>query len=223
MLNITASESNRAIPTTSIGMNISDEALQGTTLDFVAMAVNRVAAISANQRVYDYLLGILNGDTDNGNAALTVTNADVYDTTISADATLTKKALYGWLMHNSYKRTITHIVTDLAGAQLIETALATTNTGVYQIPGMVPTFSVMNRIMSNIQVFICDPAAGWTANTFMGLDKSQAIHRIRNASANYSAVEEFVLSRKKSLRFDMGEICVPIFADAFDVMATINT
>jgi hypothetical protein len=183
------------------------------------MVVERQLALERNARTYDYLLGCLNGDEDMGQAALAVTKANVYDTGITVAGTVTKKALVKWLVHNYYKRHITHIVTDINGMLAMEAALQTTNTN-QQVPGsLVPQFSLMNRILESVQLFIVDDSAGWTANTLMGIDARSAIIRIRNSAAAYSAVEQFVLRRSSALRFDFSEIAYRFRDEAFDTLA----
>ncbi len=218
MLSITTSDTARAIPAMSIGMEVSDQALAATTMDFVSMIVNRQLKVERNARVYDYLLGFLNGDVDMGQAALATTQAKSYDSTITEAGKVTKKALVLWLVHNYYIRHITHVVTDIQGMLAIEDALQTVNTNQHVPGALVPQFSVMNRMLSNLELFIVDPSAGWTANTLMGIDASSAIVRMRNSAAAYSAVEQFVLRRSNALRYDFAEIAYRLFDDAFDTL-----
>jgi hypothetical protein len=224
MLSITASDRTMALPAISIGIQLSDQALQATTLDFVGMAVARQTSVERNLRVHEYLLGFLNGDPDSaGTAALAVTKAVTYDATLTANGSLSKLALIKWLIHNYYKRQITHLVTDSTNCILIESLLATTNTNI-NVPGALsPQFSIMNRVLSNVQIYVADDTMGWPANTIMGLDKKHAIHRIRNTAAAYSSVEQFVSRRATQLRFDTSEVCVRLFDDAFDVLANTGT
>lgn len=220
MLTITTSDVSRTLPTLSLGLEVSDQALQATTLDFVSMAVNRQAEVERNARVYDYLLAMLNGDTDNNQSALSQTKANVFDTSIVAAGNVTKTALVKWLVTNYYKRRLDWIVTDVNGLLAIEAAFQTTNTGNYPLPGLVPQFSIANRVLSKLNVFVTDPAvATWPANTLMGLDSRAAIHRIRNSAAAYSAVDSFVLRRSSALRFDFSEIAIRMFDDAFDTLS----
>ena len=219
MLSITTSDTARTLPTMSIGMEVSDQALAATTMDFVSMIVNRQLKVERNARVYDYLLGFLNGDTDTGQSALAVTKADTYDALVTTAGTVSKKALVMWLVHNYYIRHITHVVTDIQGMMAIEDALVTTNTNQHVPGGLVPSFSIMNRMLQNLEIFVVDGTAGWTANTLMGIDASSAIVRIRNSAAAYSAVEQFVLRRSNALRYDFSEIAYRLFDDAFDVLS----
>lgn len=223
MLSITTSDTARALPTMSIGMEVSDQALAATTMDFVSMIVNRQLKVERNARVYDYLLACLNGDTDMGQAALGTTTAQSYDALVTTAGTVSKKALVMWLVHNYYIRHISHVVTDIQGMLAIEDALATTNTNQHVPGALVPQFSVMNRMLQNLEIFVVDPSAGWTANTLMGIDATSGIVRIRNSAAAYSAVEQFVLRRSNALRYDFSEIAYRLFDDAFDVLSLTVT
>jgi len=223
MLTITTADTSRAISTFSIGLEVSDQALAATTLDFVSMAIARQSEVERNVRTYDYLLGMLNGDADVGQGALNQTKADTYDGAIDAIGTLSKKAIVGWLLNNSYQRAISHIVTDLAGMEAIEKALENVNTNNY-IPGaLVPQFSIMNKLLQKLEIFIVDPSAGWPVNTLMGLDRRYAITRIKNSAAAYSAVEKFVLRRSNVLRFDFAELAYRNYDNAFDTLSLTLT
>lgn len=220
MLTITTADVTKKLPTLSLGLEVSDQALEATTLDFVSMAVNRQAEVERLSRVYDYLLSFLNGDVDNGQSALAQTKANVFDAGITSAGEVSKAALLKWLVTNYYKRRIDWIVTDIDGVLALEAALATTNTGNFPIQGIVPSFSIVNRMLENLKVFVTDPSvATWPANTLMGLDSRWAIHRIRNSAAQYSAVESFVLRRSNVLRFDFSEIAQRYFDEAFDVLS----
>lgn len=219
MLTITTSDTSRAISTFSLGLEVSDQALLSTTLDFVSMAVGRQAEVERNARTYDYLLACLNGDLDVGQTALAQTQAKAYDVGITTLGTVTKKALVGWLLNNSYQRSISHVVTDLAGMQAIEEALETTNTNQHVPGALVPQFSIMNKILSKLELFIVDPSSAWPANTLMGLDSRYAITRVRNSAAAYSAVEKFVLRRSNVLRFDFAELAYRNYDNAFDTLS----
>jgi len=223
MLTITAADKMRTIPTESIGLEVSDQALQATTLDLVGRSLARYREVERLEVAYDYLKGFLNGDDDNGDSALVQTKADTLDSTIVAAGAVTKKALVGWLWRNYYKRRIDWIVTDLDNAFAIETAMQSTHTGNYPTPGMAPTFNLVNRVFSELKVFVVDPQFNWPANTLMGFDSRNAITRVTNVSAAYSAVESFVLRRSTVMRIDTGEFCHRTFDDSYDTLSLTLT
>lgn len=228
MLTITASQVTRAIPTRSIGMEVSDQALKATSLDLVTLALARQRATERNERTNEFLLSLLNGDVDMGMVALStiaskVVKASVYDSSIVAAGVLTQKAWMAYLIKNATRRTITHVVTDIAGALAIEQ-----RTGKPVITGDNPTSPRVNTEMSvinpmwpaNVRIFITtDP--NWPVNTIMGFDAGYGIHRVMSTWASYEAVEQFVLKRSTAMRFDSGEVVERLFDDAFDVLTLI--
>lgn len=218
MMTITTADQTKRIPVYSLGLQVSDQALQATTLDFVSLAVRRQAEVQRNANVYADLLNILNGDLDEGTSALPHTHAVTYDAASADVGEITKLALVNWLINNYFTRRISHIVCNADNAISLSNLMSTTNTGI-QVPGLNPSFRFMNRDLSNIDIFVCEASAGWTANTLMGLDKRYAIHRIRNTMASYSAIEQFVLRRATELRFDFSSIVVRLFDNAFDVLS----
>lgn len=223
MLTITASDKSMRIPSWAIGLEISEQALKSTTLDLVGMAVARQAAVEANERANAYILSLLNGDIDYGMAALS-TFAGKVQTAVSLDAAATtgisQKAWLGWLTTRANKRTITHIVTDLAGAMAIESRA---NKPIISVddpksPRIDTLFTVINPSWeTNVKVFISnDP--NWPAKTIMGIDARYGIHRVNSLSAQYSAIEQFVLKRSTAMRIDKGELMYRLFDEAFEVL-----
>jgi len=230
MMTITASDKGMRIPSWAIGMEISEQALRSTTIDLVGLAVARQAAVEGNERANNYILSLLNGDADLGMVALStlsgkVTKASSYDSTIVAAGALTQKAWMSWIGNpqRANKRVITHIVTDLATALAIEN-----RSGKPVVTTDNPTSSRIDTLMQiinptwteNVKIFLSnDP--NWPANTIMGLDSRYAIHRVNSLTAQYSAVEQFVLKRSTAMRFDRGELLYRLFDDAFDVLTLI--
>ncbi len=219
MLSITSADVSRSLLVTSIGMEVSDQALQATTLDFVNLALTRQMQVERNAKTYEYLLGFLNGDADMGQSALPQVRANTFDSTIMAAGNVTKRALTAWLVSNYYVRQINWIVTDLGGAFAIESALATTNTNEHVPGALVPQFSLVNRMLSQLKLFIVEPGRNWPVNTIMGFQGDSAIHRVRNTAASYSAVENFVMRRSTQLRIDSAEIAYRQWDEAFSVLS----
>lgn len=218
MLTITASDKAYKIPTFALGLEVSDQALQATTMDFVTMSLARQAAVERNERAQNYLRALLDGDVDNGESALSSTAQTSYDGAAAA-GTMTQKAWIKYLMNNGTKRTITHIVTDFDTALKIET-----RTGKPEImkddsqTSRIDTqFSIMNPTWSkNPALFLT--VTNWPASTIMGLDKNWAIRRVRSLTADYQAVEAYVMRRSTAMRFDFGEHVNRMYPEAFDVM-----
>lgn len=229
MLTITASDKAMRIPTWGIGMEISEQAQRSTTLDLVGLAVARQAAVEANERANTYILSLLNGDSDYGMSALSSiagkvqTSASINGSALGAGV-LNQKTWLTWLSQRSNKRMITHVVTDLAGAMMIENR---TNKPVItgdnpQSPRIDTLMQVMNPKWPNyVQIFITDDP-NWPANTIMGIDGRFAIHRVKSLTAQYSAIESFAMKRSTMLRFDKGEMLYRLFDEAYEVLTTLS-
>lgn len=223
MLTITASDKSMRIPSWAIGMTISEQALRSTSLDLVGLAVSRQAAVEGNERANGYILSLLNGDVDYGTVALSAVAGKV-QTAVSLDAAaatgISQTAWLKWLSQRSEKRVITHVVTDLAGAMAIEN-----RAGKPTVTGDNPTSNRIDTLMevinptwpSKVKVFLTNDA-NWPAKTIMGLDNRYAIHRVKSLTAEYSAIEQFVLKRATSLRIDKGEMVYRLFDEAYEVL-----
>lgn len=225
MMSITASDISRKIPTYSLGMVISDQAKQASSLDLVSLAIARQVAVQRNEMVNDQILTLINGDVDMGYGSLS--SAGKVTTAVSLDAAaasgLTQKAWMKWLFQRSTKRRITHVICDIDSALAIEgrTGKPTVQSDDPQSPRMDTLFSVMNPTWPNsVQLFLIDPASNpsFPAKTILGIDASQAIHRVTSATAGYQAVEQWVLKRAEAMRFDFGYVVDRLFDDAFEVL-----
>lgn len=221
MLLITASDVAKRIPSFAMGLEISDQALKSTTIDIVALSLARQAAVERNERAQNYMLALLNGDIDNNDGALTSVASSTFDAlAVTGNDFITQKAWMKYLNYQGTKRTVTHIVTDLDTALKIEK-----RSGKPVIVGDDPNsvridtqFAVMNPTWAkNPQIFLTQDA-NWPAATLMGLDKTQAIRRVRSLTADYQGIEQFVLRRSTAMRFDFGEHVNRLYDEAFNVM-----
>ncbi len=222
MLSITASDVTKKIPTKSIGILVSDEAMQSTTLDLVGLALRRQMEVEGYATAAEALVDMLSGDVDNGQSALAQTKANTLDTTIVANGALTQTAWVTWLYTNLHQRRIDWVFTDLAGALAIENRTGKPNisTDDPNSPRIDTLFNVAYpQLVKNVQMFIVPADWGWTANTIMGIQRDSAIHKFVNSSASYSAMERFALQKGSGLRFDFGTMYERMFDDAFSVLS----
>lgn len=228
VLSITASDRQLAIPEMAIGIEISDEATVGTTLDLVGLALTRQQDIEGYKRVGEQLLGILQGDADIATmtTALAQTKADTLDSAIVAAGALTDQAYEKWLYQGLNYRTITHIITDFDGARAISH-----RTGRLELSNDYPKDRPIVReavfypnLVDMVKIYIVDSdMTSWPANTLMGLDASAALHRFNSTAASYSDVERFVLRRGNGFVISYGEILTRQWANAFSVLSLTTT
>lgn len=229
MMTIKATDKSLTIPETPLAVTVTDEAMQGTTIDMVALAMARQAEVEMYTRIGEDLLGILQGQADAGSygtSALSTVNADAYDATISADGVLTEKAYVTWLYTGIEKRRINYIVTDMAGAYAIHA-----RTGKPTIYGDESKTDALNAqasifypdLVKDVQIFIVPSTAGWTANTLMGFDSAYAMQKWVNTLASYSDVERYVTRRAQTFVVSFGSKVTRFFDDAFSVLKLVNS
>jgi hypothetical protein len=232
MLSLTASDVTRKIPTTSIGMEISREALASNSLDIVALSMARFYKKANYADWVAALTGVLAGDDDAavtsfsaGTSALDQVKADTLDSTIVANGVLTQKAYLAWLYSNSMSMTKTHLVMDYAAMSALEnrtdrpTAIHNNSMDRMDVPYRViyPTFQ------ENINVIVM-PAGTFAANTIMGLDvAAPALAKVTSLFADYSAVEDVVMKKSTELRIDRGWIVYRMWDEAFNVLSLTTT
>jgi hypothetical protein len=223
MLTITTSDRDYKIPTFSLGLEISDQAIKASTLDLVTLSLARQISVQRNERAQNYMVAVLNGDVDNGEVSLSSLSKSRSTTSLDSLASggvITQKAWVKFMTVNSQLRTLSHIVTDIDGAMAIEN-----RTGKPVITGdnpMSPRMNTLANVMNplwpaDINLFLTVDA-NWPASTIMGLDSRYALRRVRNLNAEYQAIEAYVMKRSQAMRFDFGEHVTRLFNDAFDVL-----
>lgn len=227
MLSLKASDVTRKVGTTSIGLEISREAMMGTTLDLVALTMMRFLKI-ANYNEWVTQIGLLlSGDPDAtvttfsaGTSALSSVTAASYDATIVANGVLTQAAWLKYLYNKSLKMTKTHIICDFATMLAIDNRLGRpTNFHNNTIDRVDVPFKVIYPVMQDVVNIIVMPSGTFSANTIMGLDAtSPAVGKVVSTFAEYSAIEDVVMRKSTTLRIDRGWLAWRMWDDAFDVM-----
>lgn len=223
MMLITVSDKQYTIPTYSLGLEISDQAVRSQTLDIVTLSIARQIMVERNERANNYILSMLLGDLDNGEAALAALGRVATTTSFDAAATggvITQKAWVKYLSNNSTRRTITHVVGNIDGGFAIENRANRPNvmTDNAQSRRINTEMEVINPLWPNQIKFFLTPDSNWPAGMLMGLDSRYAIRRVRNLLADYTAVEAYVMKRSQAMRFDFGEHVNRLFPEAFDCL-----
>lgn len=225
MLSITASDKSWRITGTSLGYEISDEAMRSTSLDLVTLAMIRQAEMEMQEKIEGYTLGFLNGDPDLDMAALStvsgaVTTAQSFDSTITAAGALTQKAWVKFLFNNSRKRQITHVICNL------DTALALENrTGRPNVRGdnanskRIDTLeSIINPMWPDQVKVLISMDPNFPANTLVGFDSRYGYHTVYSSVLNYSAAESYAMRRSTKYRVDTGMLSYRLMDDAWSVL-----
>jgi len=219
LVSITVSDVSRTITTKSIGLIISDQAQQATTLDLVSLILSAHARGERVRNVEEHINGIVAGSVDRGMSALPTFQAKTLDASLSTLGDLSHMAWIKYLRQNYRKMSINRIITTLDTAFAIEarTGKPMRDT-VYVNEGTFPIdMSVDNLSINAPNVLIVDDGV-IPANTIVGLDSRYAIRRVINAQASYSAIEQYLMRRASAFRIDYGEYSHRLYDEAFSVM-----
>lgn len=221
MLTITTSDVTKTIPTYSIGMEISKEALNAATLDLIGLAVREHAIEERAAQVDADMVAIVNGDTDSGQTALSSITAQSLDSAIVAAGNITHKAWVKYLRRNWRRRTITDVMCDIDTYLAIEGRANRPNNqgdrGTDERLNTIPQIR-LSGIPGSVSMFVTETSI-FGANTLVGLDRTKALRRIIYTGADYSATEDFVLRKSSAFRMDWAErIESAGYSQAFDKM-----
>lgn len=216
MVTISTGDRSYRIPTKSIGLLISDEAMEATTMDLVRVVMEAQARGERIAMVENQLRALVFGDKDRGIEALPTKSISQFDSSITENNKVTKRAYIKWLRENYRLREISHVLTSLDTALTVDDQLLPKMTGNDSSKIMTP-FSGMNLdIPVPKMVDFSDDLFG--AGTLVGLDRRNAIQRFVNVNANYEAIEDYVMRRAKAFRVDYGEMATRLYDEAWSVV-----
>lgn len=219
MINITTSQVSRAIPTRSIGLQITDQASNFATVDLVATAIQAQSRGERIRMVENDIAAIIAGDTDAGFGALTGAKLNTYDSSITTAGTATHKAFLKMLHADYQKLSIDSAIMDIdtylafearAGRPTQDKDMANDNrlnTGIRPI----------NFSLQDLNILIVDTAVVG-ANTALFLDSRFALRKVVDVTAQYEAVQAFVMRRMSQMRFDYGQHVTRLYDDAFKLI-----
>lgn len=207
MLSITTGATQKSLPVYAIGMEFSDQALEAATLDLVGIAIREQGLEERSRYLTNDIMAVINGSVDAGETGVLVgaPTAASFDASIVAAGTLTQKAWVSYLFQQWRRRTITHVLMNLATYFALEARTGRpTREGEPASDERLNTMPTVTLpgIPQGVQVVLMDD---FPANTIVGIDSSKAFRRIIYSGAAYKAVEEFVMRRATTLRVDWSE------------------
>lgn len=220
MLSITTSDRSNTIPTKSIGLIISDQAAQASTLDLVNLAMTAQARQERVRIVEGDIAAVVAGDTDRGETAKSSFTAQSLDSAITTAGNITHKAWVKYMHTNRRRMTVNAGICDLDTAIALEARANKPTRDTVFVKGAEAFnqgITVDNLTGADPRILIVDDGVV-AANTFVGLDTRFALRRVINIAAAYSAIEQFVLRRATAFRVDYGETTHTLYSDAFKVM-----
>lgn len=214
MVSITTSQTSKAITTTAVGLQISEQAQAHSTLDLVRIIVAEQAEGERKAKLWEDISNIANGNIDAGQAAMTPVLGSTFDAGFTGG--VVNQA--GWmklLWDPSRKIQIDSIICDFASAMAIQnrsdrplifdprtTGVNTGNLGTYGM-NQEPVILNFETYVPNIMIV---PDGIVPASHLLCFDSRFFLRRVTNSSASYSATEKMVLQRSDFFRWDAGEL-----------------
>lgn len=218
IISITTGDKSFRIPTNSIGLQISDEAMDATSIDLVRVVMEAQSRGDRIRRVNEQIKAMVFGDIDMGIAPLATVKANTFDSAIVANGVITKRAYLKWLHSVSDFANIGHILTNIDSAIDLDEALlpAAGRTGSDNSKVPAP-FGGLNLGLTAPKIVPFKPAT-FGANIMVGLDARYAIQRFVNVSASYDAIEKYVMRKATGFRVDYGESATRLVDEAWSVL-----
>lgn len=216
IVSITTGDKSYRIPTNSIGLMISDEAMQATTIDLVRIVMEAQSRGDRIRRVNEMLRSMVFGDVDTGIDALPVTKVSEFDSSITVANKITKRAFIKWL-HAMENFAINNVLTN------IDTALDV-DEGLFPKQGSGDA-SKISTPWGGLDLGLTVPkvtpfkAETFGAGILVGVDSRYAIQRFVNVSASYDAIEEYVMRKATGFRVDYGEMATRLMDEAWSVLS----
>lgn len=217
MISITTGDKSYRIPTNSIGLMISDEAMAATTIDLVRTVMEAQARGDRIRRAMEQLKSMVQGDIDVGIAALPVTKIGVFDSSITENGKITKRAFIKWLHSKQKICNLSTVLTDIDTALTVDEDLLPKVTGTDSSKVVTP-WGGMNLGITQPRIVPVD-ADVFSAGLMVGLDPRYAIQRFVNVSASYDAIEEYVMRKATGFRVDFGEMATRLYDEAWSVVS----
>jgi hypothetical protein len=229
MVSLKSADVSRSVQTKSISMEISQEALQSTPMDFISMSLARFYTIAGYNAWIDNLSYLLSGDPDAtvtsfsaGTSALSTFTAQSLDSTITAAGTLTHKAYRAYLLKNPLYMQPSHVICSVNSAMQIEDRSGRpTNVQNNSTDRLDTPMELIWPSLGNTLKVIALPDGTFPANTFMGLQQNApAIGKVTSLFCEYEAAADIIERRSRVLRIDKGDLYWRVWDDAFSVMTT---
>lgn len=218
MISITTGDKSFRIPTYSIGLTISDDAMAATTIDLVRLVMEAQARGNRIADINETLRDLVEGNIDRGIKPLPVTKIGEYDPTgITRNGQITKRAYIKWLHAKQKKANISTVLTDIDTAIDVDEGLLPIVSGPDGSKIQAP-WGGLNLGLTQPEVIPFDKEV-FGAGKLIGMDPRYAIQRFVNVSASYEAIQEYVMRKATSFRVDYGEMSTRLYDEAWDVVS----
>lgn len=217
MVSITASQVSRSISPTSVGLQVSEQAQQLSTIDMVSIILRQQFEGARYRQLWADVSNIINGNIDAGEVALTpVGFKATYDGSAAVD-TITHKGWMKCLYDPERKIRIDSIICTMddylaiqnrVGRPLMfDPATSGVNVGNAGTYGLDVTMSMPGNMAAiAVPKVMLIPTGILGAQQILMFDSRYALRRVTSTSASYAASQDMVLQRSTHWRWDVAEM-----------------
>lgn len=226
MISITSSQYSKAITTSTIGLQISEQAQRNFSIDLTTTVLAQQAQGERLAKLWEDINDVVTGNIDAGQAPLPATAASTYDAAATGGVMTQRawlKALYDESRKVSYDSIICDLDTFLAIQDRANRPLAFDpsatgpNVGALGTYGLNVEPSLLNWAVGVPNVMLV-PAGTIAASHALMFDSRYALRQVVNASASYAATESMVLQRSDIFRVDFGALTYRLMDEAFQYL-----
>lgn len=212
MVSIETSQTSHAMLTSSVGLQISEQAQSNTTIDIVSLIVAEQIEGQMKADLWEDIGNVVSGNIDAGQSALTPVLGSTFDSGFTGGA-VTNTGFVKLLNDPTRRVSIDSIFCTLDDVLAIQgrtgrplifdpkttgANLGNVGTAAYTVEPVVLNFSTA---VPNVLIV---PAGTFSAQHLVCFDSRYGLRRITNAAASYSATEKMVLQRSDNFRWDFG-------------------
>lgn len=218
MLNISVSNTSYTIPTESIGLMVTEQALAATSLDFLGIIIARQGAGQRIRQAKKQLSQMINGDPNANIKPLIPERIGKFDPTITQAGQISKLGYLQWLRHRRFERTLDMGLISLPTAVALDDAIMKTVVRGPDAHAIQTPFSGVDLGIKFPEFLDLEDNILGGANRIVAIDSKHAIQRYINVSADYKAMQDFIMRRETGFRVDHGERAYRLFDEAWSVL-----
>lgn len=216
MMEITVSETQNRIPTMGIGLMVSKEAMEASTIDLMALAISRQAIGQRVRMAKDQINTIINGDPNQRLSPLKVHKFSEFDA--SNGGKFTKLGWLKMLRQDRYEWTRTRGLLTFDTAVAMDNALTDSIKVGPDAHKIVAPFQSISMDLPNPAFLDMEDNILGSAGRIVLVDPTAGMRRMVNVSAEYEGIEEFIMRKASGFRADHGELVTRLFDEAFLVV-----
>lgn len=232
LVNISSSQTSKALGAISIGLQISEQAARDATVDLLGIIVREQALGQRMRQLWRDLNAVITGNVDVGETALTPTAFTDLDSTAGAGEIThagylkmlwDPSRIYSWNMMFGPLESYLAIERRTGRPLAYDPTTGTVNVGNEGSYGLNPGNPVLINFATSSPRYLIVPDGVVPASQVVLLDTRYALGRVTNVAAAFSQIEQLVLQRSLAMRIDLSEMVYRLNSSAIQLIDFSNS